>query len=75
VGCSSVGVVNVVLGYFVTTIHVMGGLELKETYDVPIWSINAKENEVETVWPLYLIDVTKLEHISYKFVHLCEFIG
>jgi hypothetical protein len=36
VGCSSVGVVNVVLGYFVTTIHVMGGLELKETYDVPI---------------------------------------
>ncbi len=48
-GCFSVGVVNVIPGYFVTTIYVMGGLELRETYDVPIWSINAKENEVETV--------------------------
>ncbi len=48
-GCSSVGVVNVILGYFVTTIYVMGGLEVRKTYDVPIWSINAKENEVETV--------------------------
>jgi len=49
VGCSSVGVVNVILGYFVTTIYVMGGLEVRKTYDVQIWSINAKENEVETV--------------------------
>jgi hypothetical protein len=53
----------------------MGGLELRETYDVPIWSINAKENEVETVWPLYPVDITKWEHISYKFGHLCEFVG
>jgi hypothetical protein len=53
----------------------MGGLEVRKTYDVPIWSINAKENEVETVWPLYLVDFTKLEHIFYKFGHLYEFVG
>lgn len=48
-GCSSVGVVNVISRYFVATIYVMGGLELMETYDVPIWSINVKENEVKTI--------------------------
>jgi hypothetical protein len=44
--------VGIVLGWFKYLVwkkKVMGGLELMETYDVPIWSINVKENEVKTI--------------------------
>jgi len=49
VGHSSVGVVYVTLGYFAAIIDVMGGLVLKETLDVAIWSIDAKDNEIIVV--------------------------
>lgn len=52
VGHFSVGVVHVTLGYFATTIDVMGGLVLRETLDVPIWLFDVQESEIRTIWPL-----------------------
>ncbi len=43
------GVVYVILGYSTATMYVMGGLEMRVTFDVPIWSIYAQENEVRVV--------------------------
>jgi hypothetical protein len=44
-----VGVVYVTLGYYVAIINVMGGLVLKETLDVPIWSVDVNDNEIIVV--------------------------
>ncbi len=48
-GHFSVGVVYVTLGYFATTIDVMGGLVLREILDVPIWLVDVQESEIRAV--------------------------
>jgi hypothetical protein len=48
-GCGNVGVVDVISGYYVTTMYVMGGLELRVTFNVPIWLVDMQESEFGTV--------------------------
>jgi hypothetical protein len=49
VGHFSVGVIHVTLGYFATTIDVMGGLVLRETLYVPIWLVDVQKSEIRAV--------------------------
>jgi hypothetical protein len=49
VSLSNVGVVLVTLGYFATTVVVIGELVLRETPDVPIWSVDTQESEIGSV--------------------------
>jgi hypothetical protein len=48
-GRADVGVVYVILRSSIAIVYVMGGLESKITFNVPIWSIDAQENEVRVV--------------------------
>jgi hypothetical protein len=45
----------------------MGVLVLREAMDVPIWLVDAQENEIRVVWPLRLISNRFNNHKTSTF--------